>query len=110
MEVKAREVVISAIAIESLEKIFEYGTETFNYSSAVAFIEELYNRIERLSTEYLLHPECSYITSTARLYRNIIHGNYLVIYRITNTRVEVLNVFHGSRKPSAIRSSKKIKI
>lgn len=109
MEIKIREVVISSIAIESLENIYEYGIETFAFKAATIFVDELYNRIYNLSTEYLLHPECSFLITKKHIYRNIIHGNYIIIYRITN-RIEVLNAFHGSRKPSKIKVSKKIKI
>ena len=29
--------------------------------------------------------------------RELIHGNYRVIYRVANDRVEILTVFHGSK-------------
>lgn len=110
MEIKTREVVISSIAIESLEKIFEYGVETFAYRAATIFIDELYARIFQLSKEYFLHPECPFLFTKTHIYRNIIHGNYLIIYRIKTKRIEVLNAFHASRKPSKIKISKRIKI
>jgi toxin ParE1/3/4 len=97
MEIKIREVVISSIAIESLERIYEYGIETFAYNAATIFIDELYNRIDQLSTEYQVHPECPFLITKKHIYRNIIHGNYLIIYRIALKRKEVLNAFYGSK-------------
>ncbi|TAF43735.1 MAG: type II toxin-antitoxin system RelE/ParE family toxin [Sphingobacteriales bacterium] len=44
------------------------------------------------------------------MYRNLIHGNYMVIYRITAKKIEVLNVLHSSRSPTKIKASKKIKV
>jgi plasmid stabilization system protein ParE len=83
VESQIRKVVISNIAIHSLEQIYEYGIETFAYNAATVFIEELYDRIDQLSTGYLLYPECKFLQTQSKIYRNLIHGNYLVIYRIT---------------------------
>jgi len=110
MEIEIRPVVISDLAIESLENIYTYGLETFSYSSATVFIEELYVRITLLSSEYLHHPICRFIPTKTGLYRNLQHGKYLVIYRIRPERIEVLNIIHSSRSPSMIKAARKIKI
>ena len=110
MEVKIRPVVVSDLAIESLENIYTYGLETFSYSSATVFIEELYDRINQLSSDYLHHPICRFIPTKTGIYRNLQHGRYLVIYRIKPERIEVLNIIHSSRSPSKIRATRKIKI
>ncbi|MHA4741837.1 type II toxin-antitoxin system RelE/ParE family toxin [Dyadobacter sp. MSC1_007] len=110
MEIEIREVVISDLAIESLENIYSYGLETFSFSSATVFIEELYSRINSLSSDYHLHPICRFIPSKTGMYRNLAHGKYLVIYRVRAERIEVLNIIHSSRSPSKIRAARKIKI
>lgn len=109
MESQKLEVVISDMALISLEQVYEYGIEMFAYTAATVFIDELIFRIEQLSINYLLHPECRYLRTKAKIYRNLIYGSYLVIYRITN-RVEVLNVLHSSRSISSIKASRKIKV
>jgi plasmid stabilization system protein ParE len=110
MESQAHEVVISAMALKSLEQIYEYGIETFAITAATVFIEELILRIEQLDRTYLYHPECRFLATKSQMYRNLMHGSYLVIYPITASRIEVLNVLHGSRSISTIKSSRKIKI
>jgi len=110
MEGQILEVVISEVALDSLERVYEYGIETFAITAATIFIEELISRIESLSTNFLHHPECRYLTTKSQMYRNLIHGSYLVIYRITAARVEVLNVLHNSRSIAHIKDSRKIKI
>lgn len=107
MESQAREVVVSDLALQSLEQIYEYGIETFAYNAATVFIEELFSKIEQLSTTYLLYPECRYLTTKTKSYRNLIFGSYLVIYRVNAARIEVLNVLHSSRSITAIKASKK---
>ena len=49
MEGQILEVAISQLALKSLEKIYEYGIETFAFTAATFFIEELISRIEELS-------------------------------------------------------------
>jgi toxin ParE1/3/4 len=110
MEGQILEVVISDMALKSLEQIYEYGIETFAYTAATVFIEEFFIRIEDLSEKYLLYPECRYIPTKSKMYRTLIYGSYIAIYRITNHRIEVLNVLHSSRSISAIKSARKIKM
>jgi len=108
MEVEEREVVVSDLALQSLEQIYEYGIETFAISAANIFIEELFTRIAQLSKRYHLYPECRYLPTKNKIYRNLIFGSYLVIYRITLSRIEILNVLHSSRSISVIKSAKKV--
>ncbi len=110
MEGQTHEVVISTLALKSLEQIYEYGIETFAITAATVFIDELIARIEHLDKTCLYHPECRYLATKSQMYRNLIYGSYLVIYRVTATRIEVLNVIHGSRSIATIKSSRKIKI
>lgn len=110
MEDQTLEVVVSDVALVSLEQIYEYGIETFAYTAATVFIEELITRIEDLSSSYLLYPECRYLPTKSKMYRILIHGSYATIYRITPGRVEVLNVIHNSRSVAFVKSSRKIKI
>jgi toxin ParE1/3/4 len=109
MEGQILPVVISDQALISLEQIYLYGISTFAYTAATVFIEELIAKMESLSTGYLLHPECRHLPTKSKMYRNVIFGSYLAIYRITPGKIEVLNVIHGSRSISAIEVSKKVK-
>jgi toxin ParE1/3/4 len=110
MEVEEREVVVSDLALRSLEDIYEYGIETFTINAANIFIEELFIKIVQLSMRYDLYPECRYLTTKTKSYRNLIFGSYLVIYRITATKIQVLNVLHSSRSIATIKASKKVTI
>jgi plasmid stabilization system protein ParE len=89
--------------------IFEHGEETFGYTAAKIFIGEIYNLIWNLDTMYLSYPECRYIPTKSHMYRNIILGSYLVIYRITPLRIEVLKAISSRMGISKIRAVRKIK-
>ena len=93
-----------------LPSIHEYRMETFGLKLADYFISEIYVQLDELSHSYYLHPECRHLVTKSKKYRNIILGSYLIIYRITSNRIEVLRAFHSSRSPKTIKDSKKIKI
>ena len=65
--------------------------------------------VRNLETQYLLHPECRHLETKTKMYRNIILGSYLIIYRIRAHKIEVLRAFHGSRSPKIIKLVRKIK-
>jgi toxin ParE1/3/4 len=111
MEIKNKRIVTSKIFDDiDIPSIFYYGMETFGIKLADKFIEEIYLRIDRLETEYLIHPECHHLETKTKIYRNIILGSYLIIYRIKPNRIEVLRAFHGSRSPKIIKQIKKVKV
>jgi plasmid stabilization system protein ParE len=93
-----------------VQDIFEYGEITFGENAAINFYEDLKLIVKNLETHYLLHPECRHLETKSKLYRNIILGAYLIIYRLKPNRIEVLRAFHGSRSPKSIKSVRKIKI
>lgn len=111
MEIRKKEVVTSyPFDTFDLIDIYEYGLAEFGERLASAFISEIYKYIDKLETEYLLHPECRHLETKTKMYRNIILGSYLIIYRIRPNRIEVLRAFHGSHSPKYIKTVRKIKI
>ena len=110
MEIGKKEVIRSKYYLLDVQDIFEYGEITFGENAALNFYEDLKLIVKTLETQYLLHPECRHLETKSKLYRNIILGAYLIIYRIKPSRIEVLRAFHGSRSPKSIKSVKKIKI
>ena len=110
MEITKKEVVKSIYYYKDIQEIFEYGEATFGENAALAFFDEIFADVEKLKSNYLLHPECRHLKTKTQKYRNIILGSYLIIYRISKTRIEVLRAFHGSRSPKSIVKSKKIKV
>jgi toxin ParE1/3/4 len=63
-----------------LPSIPEYGTATFGIKLADNFVAEIYSLLDELKCNYYLHPECHYLETKAKKYRNIILGSYLIIY------------------------------
>ena len=110
MAKKELRVVTSSLFDSDLRNIHEYGTETFGIKYADEFIQDIFLLVDDLKTEYKLHIECRHLRTKSKKYRNIIMGAYLIIYRITADRVEVLRAIHGTKSPTSIRSARSIRV
>ena len=110
MESRKKEVVKSEFYYLDIQNIYEYGEATFGFRLADSFFDLILNDVESIETQYFLHPECRHLETRTKIYRNIILGSYLIIYRIRANQIQVLRAFHGSRSPKIMKLVKKIKI
>lgn len=110
MEPKALPVVYSEYVLQCLEAIYEYGAETFSSYLAELFVLELIQKLDLLSDNYMHYTECRFLITRSRKYRMFAFSSYLVIYRITKERIEVLAIIHKSQSITKIRSVKRVKI
>ena len=110
MEIAKKEVIRSTFYFADIQNIFEYGEATFGERAALIFYEDLKLRARELETNYLVNPECHHLETKTKIYRNIILGSYLIIYRIRAHKIEVLRAFHGSRSPRIIKQVRKVKV
>lgn len=95
---------------ESLERVFWEGIELFGYFQARRYLEHILTSVEDLSTDYPYYPECRHLATKSRMYRNIILDSHLIIYRITEERIEVLDIVHSASSMRKIKSTRKIHI
>ncbi len=109
-ELKEKHVVFSRLYALDTEEIRDYGIETFGKIQANKYEEFIDHTINDLSFSYLMYPECKWLTTKGRIYRNIILESHLIIYRIKTERIEVLRIFHSKSSITRIRSSRSIKI
>lgn len=110
VEIEGKEVKASLAFESDIADIFEYGEETFGYVAAKMFIGEIYNHVWNLDRMYMFYPECRHLPTKSKMYRNIILGSYLIIYRITPTRIEVLKAISSRMSISKIRGARSVKI
>ena len=96
MDTRKLAVIVSEQFHEDLKNILQYGIETFGFNSALQFHENIERLINNLDIAYYIYPECRFLVTKSKMYRNIILESYLIIYRITTDRIEVLRVFHSS--------------
>jgi len=107
--ISCKQIKISAHFYESFEQIYDFGHETFGYFQAEQYGQKIRNHLNTLSRCYMAYPECRYLVTKSRMYRNIILDTHLIIYRITQKRIEVLDIVHGASSIGKIRRIRKIK-
>ncbi|GHT44132.1 hypothetical protein FACS189438_2460 [Bacteroidia bacterium] len=93
---------------ESRIQIFEYGVETFGYFQAERYDKNIEQSISTLSCFYTAYPECRHLATKNRIYRNIILDAHLIIYRITDERIEILDIVHSASSIRKIRGVRHI--
>ena len=92
----------------SREHIYEYSLDTFGYFQAERYKQKIRNSLDTLPDYYTAYPECRFLATKSRKYRNIILDAHLIIYRITNERIEVLDILHAASSIREIRRTRKI--
>ena len=107
MEVKS--VVITAHAVQSLYKEFEYHKQNTSLAFANKLRSTFIDYVDKLSQNYSLYPECRFLPTKNLAYRNIVWRDYLIIYKILKKEILVLGIFHAKQNPRKLKSYRKIK-
>ena len=107
---QSKKVITSWYYENHLVEILKYSIETFGYIQAYKYFDTISQLVERLYNDYTYHPECRHLTTKSRMYRNIILDAHLIIYRITNERIEVLDIIHSASSIGKIRDTRKIRL
>jgi toxin ParE1/3/4 len=110
MAKRTRKVVLSGQVEKDLSGIYDYGLITFGENFSEIFLRNIYQHIYELLLLFLVYPECKRLETKTQIYRNIILGKYLIIYRIRMEKIEAPRALHGSQSPEIIKTIKKIKI
>lgn len=110
MEKEVRKVVRSKKVDRDILEIYHYGKETFGDVVANVLLAEFSHTISGLSYLFNIYPECRHLATKSKIYRNAIIGRYLLKYRITPDRIEVLRALNGSIKISSIKKARGEKI
>ena len=93
---------------ESRKNIYEYSLEVFGYFQADLYRQKIRKSLDTLHDFYLAYPECRHLATKSRKYRNIILDAHLIIYRITDKRIEVLDIIHSASSIRKIQGVRKI--
>ncbi|MBN2778620.1 MAG: type II toxin-antitoxin system RelE/ParE family toxin [Bacteroidales bacterium] len=102
---KIKRVILSNYFVASQDNVVEYGAREFGVSLAMKLDAEIEKRVQELSTLYEFYTENKFLPTKTKIYRNIILGKYMILYRIKPTTVEVLAIYHSSIK--SLQVSKK---
>ena len=88
-------VIWTTIARSDLKSIYEYISEDSGFY-AKRFIEKLIDKVEILET----YPNMGRVVPEFenQKIRELIEGNYRIVYRTSSDRVEIIRVHHSGRK------------
>jgi plasmid stabilization system protein ParE len=107
---KNYQVRISVNALQNIEEITGYiafvNQQPLN---AIKLGDAFFATIDRISLNPLAFRECEELPTKAKIYRRATCFSWLLIYRIGGDQIVILGVIHSSRRPSRIKSLRKIK-
>ncbi|MDR3250699.1 MAG: type II toxin-antitoxin system RelE/ParE family toxin [Tannerella sp.] len=90
--------------------IYDYTVDTFGYFQAERYLQQIMQSLDTLSEYYAVYPECRHLATKSRMYRNIILDAHLIVYRITNERIEVLDIIPAASSIGRIREARNIRL
>lgn len=109
-EAYGKPVVASDKFWESYNSVYEQGLDLFGYLQAEIYAFKIKVALYKLDWTYPCYPECRHLVTKSRMYRNIIPDAHLIIYRITDKRIEVLDIIHAASSVNRIKRTRKTKI
>jgi plasmid stabilization system protein ParE len=97
------DLIITDYALDELHAEIIYHRLNTSEFFASRMKMEFMNAVDSIFPNPYIYPECRFLPTKTQIYRNIIWGNYLIIYRIRRDSVEVLSLFHTKQKPAKAR-------
>jgi toxin ParE1/3/4 len=87
-------IIWSPLAIDRASEIAEYIAQD-KPSAAEKWINTVFSKVEQLNSS----PEIGRVVSEIRndQFRELIYGNYRIIYRIEKTQISILTIRHGKQ-------------
>ena len=100
-----RKIILSTEFVASLERVKNYGEEMFGKTVSDRFISEIRRKISLLNQQPDIHPKNRFIESTEKkTYRNIIHESYYILYSVTSTIIDIIEIYHSARSPEYVKT------
>jgi len=77
--------------------------------TAIRLGDKIFQTIDRIELNPLAFRECWEIPTKTKIYRQAVCMSWLIIFKVKASQIVILGIIHSSRKPSMIRSLRKIK-
>ena|SRR5579872_6566004 len=104
------EVRVSANALQNIEEITGYIAFVKQQPMNAAKVgDALFFSIDRIVLNPFAYRECEEIPTKGKIYRRATCYSWYIIYRVKDGEILVLGVIHSLRRPSRIKSLRKIK-
>jgi plasmid stabilization system protein ParE len=77
--------------------------------NAIRVGDEILKTFDRIENNPLAFRECEEIPTVNKIYRKAICLSWIIIYKIKPAEIVILGIIHGHRRPSRIKSLRKVK-
>ena len=98
---------ISEFAEAELAAECKYFKEHYSEKYAAAFWQNFYLQVSSILPNPLKHAECRFLPTKKKIYRNIVWGNYLIVFRIKSFRIQVLTLFHTKQHTGKLKQTRR---
>ena len=88
--------IISPIARDDLEKIYQYGILNWGVSQASSYIDHLKTQLWSLTEHPKMGKERDELLSAMR---SLAVESHIIFYRIKNQQINIVRVLHGRQDP-----------
>lgn len=92
------------------DNVYVQALDLFGFYQAELYANKIKAILYELDRTYPYYPECRHLTTKSRMYRNIVLDSHLIIYRITEEQIEVLDIVHAASSMRKIKKTKNIHI
>jgi len=105
LQTKSRKIIISTEFVKNLERVKYYSEDLFGKTVSDKFIREIRKKISLLSKNPNTNPINRFLEKTEKkTYRIIIHKSYCILYSVTPSTIDVIDIYHSARSPEHIQS------
>jgi plasmid stabilization system protein ParE len=107
---KQIQIIVKEAALNDLEKECLYIAENYSIDYSEKFRLAFFAQIKTILPNPLKYPECRFLPTKSKIYRNIIWRNYLIVFKVKQFSIEVLVLFHTKQRPSKLKAIKSRKL
>lgn len=97
-------VVLTARAETSLEDITNFYLEEYSVERTTKVLDSIDEMFERISKAPSNFPKCFDLAEPKNHIRQaIVHNTFKIIFAIQKDKIEIIEIFHGSRDPDLLK-------
>jgi plasmid stabilization system protein ParE len=106
---KPLQIIIKQSALNDLEEQYHFYAENYSLDFAEKFRTSFFNEIKTILPNPLKFSECRFLPTKNKVYRNIVWDNYLIIFKLKKSSVDVLVLHHTKQHPKKLKAARRIK-
>jgi plasmid stabilization system protein ParE len=107
---KAHPVRLTANSLQNIDEITGY-IAFINHQSqnAIKVGDAIFKTIDKIQQNPTAFKECEELPTKTKMYRKATCFSWSIIYKITDSEIIILGIIHHSRRPSKIKTLRKVK-